>query len=64
MPNIVDIIIIIAVVVAVFFAIRKSIKSKGCVGCSGSDECSGSCCSSADKMVSDMEKAVSDKESK
>ncbi len=61
MPNVVDIVIIVLVLVAVFFALRKAFKSKGCVGCSGSDECGGSCCSSADKMVSHMEDAMSEK---
>ncbi len=60
MPNLIDIIIVVAVVVAAFFAIRKAVKSKGCVGCSDSSCCGGSC-SSADKMVHDMEKAAADK---
>ncbi len=60
MPNLVDIIIIAAVIIAAFFAIRTAFKSKGCVGCSDSKCCHGSC-SSADKMVKDMQKAAGEK---
>ncbi len=61
MYNLVDIAVVFAIGVGVFFAVRKSVKSKGCAGCSESGGCSGGCCSSADKMVADMEKAASQK---
>ncbi len=58
MPGAVDIIIVISVIVAAVFALKKVFVGKGCAGCSGSGSCSGSCCSSADKMVEDMQDAL------
>lgn len=60
MPNLVDIIVVALILIGVFFAVRKALKSKGCAGCSDSGCCGGSC-SSADKMVHDMEKAAANK---
>ena len=54
----VDYIVIAVIAIAFFLAVRRAMKSKGCEACSSKGACSGKLCSSADRMVEDIEKEL------
>ena len=59
-----DFIIIAVIAIAMFFAVRKTVKTKGCAGCKDAGCCSGTStgsCPSANSMVEDIEKQLETK---